>query len=121
MQVAGLCHAASYRARTRRFHFQGQIDTHGVQSLVSTTAKDHLSTSQQGPAAASGMYVAVAVGREVGTAVSGQPLLRRLQRAVLGGSPRWRPGCLPGRAANVKENMVKVLKRAVVLLMAVLG
>jgi hypothetical protein len=35
--------------------------THGVQSLVSTTANVHLSTSQQA-AAASGMYVVVAVG-----------------------------------------------------------
>src|ERR1700759_3747757 len=34
---------------------------------------------------------------------------------------RWRRGCLPGRAAKAKETMMKDLKSAVGLLMAVLG
>src|SRR3954464_13139534 len=67
------------------------------------------------------MCVAVAVGPRGGHGGIGQPLLRRPRRTVLRGSPRWRRGCSPGRAANVKENMMKVLKWAVVLLMAVLG
>src|SRR5436190_20299750 len=67
------------------------------------------------------MYVAVAVGPRGWNGGIRTVLTSQASTYCSGGLPRWRRGCTPGRAANVKENMMKVLKWAVVLLMAVLG
>ena len=60
------------------------------------------------------------INERTNTSIGNSPYFAGLD-ALFWVDPQWRRGCPPDRVANVKENMVKVLKWAVVLLMGVLG